>query len=207
MNVIRWALLLLAFSWAPQVFGASFLEKAEALKAAGKLPGLARDGIVLPRALLLDELRKKVDSKKIEVEDLVLSEEKGTVVLLSRNSVDTEIRIDFKFLDVDWSGRTVWVQYAEAASSASDTLLGKVFGTLAIVAFEAASGSGQVESALEGKPYFRLERNRIGIMLDRVPELEKPLSTRVGRFRLFDLIGIRRLKTEKDGIHIALGLV
>ncbi len=208
MNWIRIAFLFSALVvGAPAVAGGSLLEKIDALKAQGKLPGLARDGIVLPRALLLDELRKSVDSKKTEVKDLILTPEKGTVVLVTRNSVDTELRVDFKFLEVDWPNRTVWMQYSEEASSASDTLLGRIFGTLAIAVFRAASGSDRIESAIDEKPYFKSEGNRIGIMLDKIPSLEKPLATRVGRFRLFDLIGIRRLDTEKDAIHVALGLV
>ncbi len=208
MNWIRIAFLFLALVvGAPAVAGGSLLEKIDALKAQGKLPGLARDGIVLPRALLLDELRKSVDSKKTEVKDLILTPEKGTVVLVTRNSVDTELRVDFKFLEVDWPNRTVWIQYSEEASSASDTLLGRIFGTLAIAVFRAASGSDRIESAIDEKPYFKSEGNRIGIMLDKIPSLEKPLATRAGRFRLFDLIGIRHLDTEKDAIHVALGLV
>lgn len=186
--------------------GASFIEKTRALDAAGKMPGLARDGIVLPRALLLDEL-KKLDSKKIEVKDLLLSDGKGTVVLLSKDALSAEIRIDFEFLDVDWPNRTVWVRYSEATHSASDTVLGRLFGTIAIAAFEAASGSGHVAELVEGKPYYKIDKDEVGILLDRIPSLEKTLSLKVGRIKLFDLIGIKRIKTEKDGIHVALGLV
>lgn len=208
MNPMRLVFLCFSLTWGAHVFaGGSFLEKIEALKAQGKLPGLARDGVVLPRTLLLDELKKSVDSKKVEVKDLQLSDEKGTVTLVSKENHDARVEVDFRFLDVDWPKRTVWMTYNETAKSASDTLLGRIFGTLAIAVFEAASGSDHVESALSGKPYFRLENNRIGIMLDKIPELEKPLSTRVGRFKLFDLIGIRSIKTEKDRIHVALGLV
>ena len=200
--------LLLMLLWVPCVSsGSSFLEKARALDAAGKMPGLARDGIVLPRALLLDELKKKLDSKKIEIRDLLLSDGKGTVVLISKNAFDAEIRIDFEFLDVDWPNRTVWVRYSESTHSASDTVLGRVFGTIAIAAFEAASGSGHVAERLEGKPYYKIKKDEVGILLDRIPSLEKPLALRVGHVRLFDLIGIKRIKTEKDGIHVALGLV
>ncbi len=187
--------------------GGSFLEKVEAMKAAGSLPGLARDGVYLPRALLLDELRKSVDSDRVKVKDLLLSDEKGTVILVSKSRVDTEITVDFRFLDVDWPNRTIWMTYNEMAKSASDTLLGRILGTVAISVFEAASGSTHVESAVSGKPYFRLEDNRIGIMLDKIPSLEKPLAAKVGHVRLFDLIGIRSLKTEKDRIHVSLGLV
>ncbi len=207
MNSIRFALFLLALFCASEAFaGASFLEKMEALKAEGKMPGLAKDGVLLPRELLLDELKKSVNSEKVEVKDLLLSEEKGTVILVSHEHLDAEISIDFRFLDVDWPNRTVWMSYNETAKSASDTLLGRIFGTLAISAFEAASGS-HVESKLSTKPYFTLEKDRIGILLDKIPSLEKPLSTRVGRTRLFDLIGIRRINTEKDRIHIILGPV
>nr|HQT26878.1 hypothetical protein [Burkholderiales bacterium] len=169
--------------------------------------GLARDGVYLPRELLLDQLRKSVDSDKVKVKDLLLSDEKGTVILVSNRKFDAEITVDFRFLSVDWPNRTIWMTYNETAKSASDTLLGRIFGTVAISVFEAASGSNQLESAVSGKPYFTLEENRIGIMLDKIPSLEKPLAARVGHVKLFDLIGIRSVKTEKDRIHVALGLV
>lgn len=204
---MRIVLLILLF-WAPCISsGASFLEKARALEAAGKMPGLARDGVVLPRALLLDELKKKVDSKKIEVRDLLLSDEKGTVILSSKDSIGAEIRVDFEFLDVDWPSRTVWMRYSESAHSASDSLIGRLFGAIALAVFEAASGSDHVSALLEGKPYYRVEKDKVGILLDRIPALEKPLSAKVGHLKLFDLIGIKRIRTEKDGIHVALGLV
>lgn len=209
MTSIRIALVCLILAWGPQaVAGGTFLEKIEALKSEGKLPALKRDGIHLPRGLLLDELRKSVDSGKIEVRDLILSEEKGTVELVEHGTVDTLFSIDFKFLEVDWPHRTIWMAYSESAQSASDSLLGRIFGSIAISVFEAASGSGHVESALPEKPWLRFEgKHRVGIMLDKIPSLEKPLDTSVGHLKLFDIIGIRRLKTEKDAIQVALGLV
>jgi hypothetical protein len=87
-----------------------------------------------------------------------------------------------------------------AAQRAGDT-------ATAIAAFEAASGSGHVAELLESKSYYRIEKDEVGILLDRIPSLEKSLSLRVGHVRLFDLVGIKRIKTEKDGIHVALGLV
>lgn len=202
------ALVCIALSWGTQAFaGGAFLEKIEALRKEGKMPGLAQDGIYLPRSLVLDELRKSVDSGKIEVRDLVLAEEKGTVKLVAHDTVDALITIDFKFLEVDWPHRTLWMEYAESAKSASDSLIGQIFGTIAISVFEAASGSGHAESIMSGKPWFRIENGRVGIMLDKVPALEGPLDARMGRFRLFDFIGIKGLKTEKDRIHVALGLV
>ena len=205
---MRILLFLLMLIFAEDVFaGPSFLEKMEALKAAGKMPGIARDGVLLPRELLLDQLKKSVNSeKKVEVKDLLLTEEKGTVILLSRSRIDTEISIDFRFLDVDWPNRTVWMSYSESAKSASDTLIGRILGTLAVSAFEAASGN-PLESKLSGKPYFTVEGDKIGILLDRIPSLEKPLATRIGQVRLFDLIGVRRISTEKDRIHVVLGPV
>lgn len=205
--MLRILFVCFALSLACRAPAASFLEKIEVMKSEGKLPGLAKDGVLLPRALLVDELRKSVDSDRVTVKDLVLSEEKGTVILVSRGNVSAEISIDFRFAEVDWPNRTIWMSYSESTRSASDTLLGRIFGAIAISVFEAASGSSHVESAFSGKPYFKLEKNRVGILLDRIPSLEGPLAWRMGRFRLFDLIGIRSIRTEKDRIHISLGLV
>ena len=205
---MRVLLLCLFILLPPQAAcAASFLEKAAALEAAGKMPGLARDGIVLPRALLLDELKKKAESKTIDVKDLLLSDGQGTVVLTAHGKVDAEIRVNFEFLSVDWPNRTVWVRYGEESRAIGDTWLGRIFGSIAIAVFEAASGADHVAASLEGKSYYKLEGDRLGILLDKIPSLTKPLSARAGRFKLFDLIGIRRLRTEKDGIHVTLGLV
>lgn len=208
MIPIRIVFVCFALFWGTQaVAGGYFLEKTETLRNAGKLPGFTRDGIDLPRALLLDELRKSVDSARVEVKDLVLTEEKGTVELLAHDTVDTLVSLDFRFLDVDWPHRTLWLEYSESSQSASDSLIGRIFGTIAISVFEAASGSGHVEAVAAGKPWFKVDGKRVGIMLDRIPALEKPLDTRIGRYKLFDFIGIRNLKTKQGSIHVALGPV
>ncbi len=207
MNMTRILLLCLALAVSGEALAGNALGTIEELKSEGKLPGFSKQGVFLPRALLLDEIRKSLDPSKAEVKDLELSEQKGTLTLLVHDKVDALLSIDFRFMEVDWPKRTIWMQYSESTQSASDTLLGRIFGSIAIAVFEGVSGVGHLESAFSGKPWFVVDKDRVGILLDKVPSLQKTLSASFGKYRVFDFVGIRSLKTEKDGIRASLGFV
>lgn len=52
-------------------------EKLQQLRAENKLPGLARDGVIVPQPLLLEKLQAVLNNEQLQVKTLTLTPEKA----------------------------------------------------------------------------------------------------------------------------------
>ena len=68
---------------------------------ASKLPGLNREGVVLPKNLILQRLQNSVKSESLIIEDIQLTPEKGIVFLRSDKGIAAKHQLEFQFLPVD----------------------------------------------------------------------------------------------------------
>jgi hypothetical protein len=182
-------------------------QKLQQMRAENKLPGLSADGVILPQPLLLEKLKSSVDSELTEIRDLSLTTEGGHLTMLAHKTIDVLVSVDFKVVGVDWRHRAVLLEYRETTRSGSESLLGRVFGSVVLSAFEAATGSNNVRGAISDSPYFRISGNRMTIQLDQIPSLQGTLAWGVGSFRVFDYVGIKSIRTEPNQIRVQLGLV
>jgi hypothetical protein len=182
-------------------------QKLQQMRAENKLPGLSSDGVILPQPLLLEKLKSSVNSEVTEVRDLILTPEGGHLTLLVHKAVDVLVSVEFKLVGVDWPHRAVVLEYRESTRSGSETMLGRVLGTIVLSAFEAAAGSNNVRGVVSDRPYFRVSGNRMTIQLDQIPSLQGTLAWGVGSFRVFDYVGIKSIRTEPNQIRVKLGLV
>ena len=182
-------------------------EKLQQMRAENKLPGLSADGVILPQPLLLEKLKSSVNPDAAEVRSLTLTPEGGNVTLLVHKAVDILVSVDFKVAGVDWPKRAVLIEYQGSTQSASESMVGRILGSMVLMAFEAATGSNVVSNAVADKPYFKAYGNTLMIQLDQVPSLQGTLSWGVGSFRVFDYVGIKSIRTERNQIRVQLGLV
>lgn len=180
-------------------------EKLQQLRAENKLPGLSRDGVIIPQPLLLEKLQTAVNNEQMEVKALQLTPEKGTLQVLARKGIDVLLTLDFKVVEVDWPKRSVTLEYREATQSGSNSLWGRALGGVVLTAFETAAGREHLKGAVADKPYFASNGNRMTIKLDQIPGLQDTLNWGVGGYRVFDYVGVKSIATEKDQLRVKLG--
>lgn len=180
-------------------------EKLQQLRAENKLPGLSRDGVIIPQPLLLEKLQTAVNSEQMEVQALQLTPEKGTLQVLARKGIDVLLTLEFKVVAVDWPKRSVILEYREATQSGSNSLWGRALGGVVLTAFETAAGREHLKGAVSDKPYFTNKGNRMTIKLDQIPGLQDILNWGVGDYKVFDYVGVKSIATEKDQLRVKLG--
>ena len=180
-------------------------EKLQQLRAENKLPGLARDGVIVPQPLLLDKLRTAVNNEQMEVKALTLTPEKGTLQVLSRKGIDVLLTLDFKVVAVDWPKRSVMLEYSEATQSGSSSIWGRALGGVVLTAFESAAGREHLKGAVADKPYFVNNGKYMTIRLDQIPALQETLNWGVAGYKVFDYVGVKSIVTEKDQLRVKLG--
>ena len=174
---------------------------------AANMPGLSREGVTLSKPYLLDKLKQSIDKEGVQINDLLLTPEKGTVILTTTSGISTRHTLDFRFLPVEWATRTVKIAYQENSEAASDSLIARVLGNLAIGAFSFATGNDAVRELTDKLPYASTANHVLSIKLDQVPSLAPTLNTQFFGYKPFDYIGIKELKTAQDQIVIKLGRV
>lgn len=177
------------------------------MKQEKKLPGLTRDGVTLPQALLLDQLRKSANDPRIVIQSLDLRPNHGTLKVLAHAPVDVLLTVDFSNIQVDWPHRQIWMQFTESARSPNPTLLGNMLASLAIAAFEAAAGKEHVKMALADKPYFLVRGNRLGVLLEKTPTAQDILKMQLAGIKVFDHVGIQQMQIEPEHLRVHLGLM
>lgn len=180
-------------------------EKLQQLRAENKLPGLSRDGVIIPQPLLLEKLQTAVNNEQMEVKTLQLTPEKGTLKVLARTGIDVLLTLEFKVVQVDWPKRSVTLEYQEATQSGSNSLWGRALGGVVLTAFETAAGREHLKGAVADKPYFASNGNRMTIKLDQIPGLQDTLNWGVGGYKVFDYVGVKSIATEKDQLRVKLG--
>jgi len=172
-----------------------------------RMPGLRGDGVTLSRAYLLDKLRERFNKEGVEVSDLRLTPEKGTLELVTtKGPVDARHTVDFTFLPVDWAQRTVRLRFQQHSQPLNDGLLSQVLGTIAIGAFETATGRNSVKQLTEKHPYLMVNGDVLSVRMDQVPSLIPYLNTQIMGYKPFDYVGIKRLATEQDQVRIVLAV-
>lgn len=202
-----WASLLSPMAWAAEANQDPIVQNyLSAKQFFSKFPAVSREGITLPKALLLDKLKASVKTEHLNVEDLVLTPKGGTLIVHGSQYVQAKHRVHFNFLPVDWKNKTVPIRFKTESSAVSDSVLGKMLGTMAIHVMSAAVNT-PVEALSETLPYLSLNREKgiAWVRLDRVPSLADVLNTSILGYRPFDSFGISELKTVQDGVLIRLG--
>ncbi len=178
------------------------------LKSEGKMPALARDGVLIPEALLLDKIRESIGEKsEVTVEKLVLRQNEGELSFVTEGFADARLTVKFSFGAIDWKKRTLMVNFNEQVSSASNNLLGQLFGGMVIGVVEAATGGKHVETALAKLPYFQVQGKQMAINLEQIPQLKNILNRQIAGYPIFDNIGITQIRSEQGQLRVRLGLV
>lgn len=181
-------------------------EKLQQLRAENKLPGLARDGVIVPQPLLLEKLQAALNNEQMQVKTLTLTPEKASLQVLARKGVDVLLTLDFKVVAVDWPKRSVTLECSEATQSGSSSLWGRVLGGVVLTAFETAAGREHLKGAVADKPYFVNNGKYMTIKLDQIPPLQETLNRGVAGYKVFDYVGIKSIATEKDQLRVKLGV-
>lgn len=172
-----------------------------------RMPDLRGDGVTLSRAYLLDKLRERFNKEGVEVRDLRLTPEKGTIELVTtKGPVDARHTVDFTFLPVDWAQRTIRLRFQQRSEPLNDTLLGQLLGSIAIGAFETATGRNGVKQLTEKHPYLTVDGDVLSVRMDQVPSLIPYLNTQIMGYKPFDYVGVKRVATEQDQLRIVLAL-
>ena len=113
---------------------------------------LRGDGVTLSRAYLLDKLRERFNKEGVEVRDLRLTQKRHHRAGDHQRPVDARHTVDFTFLPVDWAQRTIRLRFQQRSEPLNDTLLGQLLGSIAIGAFETATGRNGVKQLTEKHP-------------------------------------------------------
>lgn len=180
-------------------------KKLEALqqKYVQKYPALSPDGITLPQAFLLEQLRKNITDPNVIIHQLVLKPEGGQLELTAKKALDIKLNLKFNFVGVDWKNRTILIKLNEEASSASPHLLGQVFGNLMLSVMSLATNKPIIADTLATVPFLKMDDKQI-VRLDlrQVPRIDSMIQSRA-----FDYIGIQEIKTETGQIRVKMGRV
>lgn len=172
-----------------------------------RMPGLRSDGVTLSRAYLLDKLRERFNKEGVEVHDLRLTPEKGTLELITtQGPVDARHTVDFTFLPVDWTQRTLRLRFQQRSEPLNNSLLGQLLGAIAIGAFETATGRNGVRQLAEKHPYLSIDGDVLSVRIDQVPSLMPYLNTQIMGYKPFDYVVVKRVATEQDLLRIVLAL-
>lgn len=184
----------------------SFLQKIQLMRQQNKMPGLAADGVIVPQALLFDQL-KKMNNTEQTVQSLSLTPRGGQLKILAHKAVDVELTVNFQVQGVDWEHRTVYLTFQEATQSASQNSIGRLLGNLVISSFEVATGAQHVKAATDKLPYINIDGQDMAIHLDKVPQLQDTLNQSFMGFKLFDSVGIKTLIPEQGHLRVRLGMM
>lgn len=173
---------------------------------ASKLPGLNREGVVLPKNLILQRLQNSVKSESLIIEDIQLTPEKGIVFLRSDKGIAAKHQLEFQFLPVDWPNRTVHISFKQSSQAVSENVLVRILGNMAIGAVSLATGDQVMRDLVEKMPYARIQGQLLSIRLDQVPSLAPTLNSQLFGYNAFDYVGISELKTGQDAIYVKLAM-
>jgi hypothetical protein len=182
-----------------------------------RMPGLQRDGVTIPAALLLEQLQKKMNSDTVQVQSLTLTPEQGRLLLKAKNAVDVRVEVVFRFVAVNWPERRIDLEFSESLEPDSANAVGRVMANLILSALAVATGKAAtqpVQAALLQNPAITLEPQNpktgkilATVWLERVPELAPMLNWGIGKYKVFDYIGIQSIHTEPDQLRIKLDVV
>lgn len=171
-----------------------------------KMPGLRTDGVVLTQSYVLDKLKEKLNTDGVEVTGLQLTPAQGVITLSTSRGITAKHTVAFQFLPVDWPNRTVHIRFSQKSEALSETLLGQLLGTLAIGAFESATGKTGLNNLTEKRPYVSIQGDVLSVRLDQAPSLAPYLNSQIMGYKPFDFVGIKRLNTEQDQLRVVLAL-
>lgn len=172
-------------------------------KYTQKYPALSPDGVTLPQAFLLDQLKQNISDPKVNLHRLTIKPEGGELELTAKRTIDVKLNLKFNFVGMDWKNRTVLIKLNEEASSASPHLLGQIFGNLMLSIISVATNKPMIAETLVTVPFLKMDdKNIIRLDLRHVPRIESIIQSRV-----FDYIGIQEIKTETGQLRVKMGRV